>query len=138
MRGLVLSLLLLSCAPPDDDGARALEGRLIAPCCWTQTLDVHESEPASALRSEIAARLRQGQSSASIEADLAARYGARIHAVTPHADARPVIPAVTGAGMLASALALAAWGRRRKALAIAPERPAADDYDARLDAELED
>lgn len=62
-------------------GAERLEGRLLAPCCWTQTLDIHGSEIANALRREIRARLKAGESSNAIEASLVARYGEKIRAV---------------------------------------------------------
>ena len=38
---------------PPAMGEVTLERRLFAPCCWSQTLDVHESELASSLRREI-------------------------------------------------------------------------------------
>ncbi|HMJ15590.1 MAG TPA: hypothetical protein VK524_29440, partial [Polyangiaceae bacterium] len=43
-------------------GADRLEGRIRAPCCWNQTLDIHSSEIASALKREIRTRLRKGES----------------------------------------------------------------------------
>src|SRR5262245_9645491 len=60
-------------SPPEDlsdyvPGAARLEGRLLAPCCWIQTLDVHGSEVAVGLRTEIRHRLRAGESAGAIEA----------------------------------------------------------------------
>jgi cytochrome c-type biogenesis protein CcmH len=62
-------------------GAERLEGRLLAPCCWTQTLDIHGSEIANALRREIRTRLKVGEAPEAIEQSLVARYGERIRAV---------------------------------------------------------
>ena len=42
------------------EGASRLEGRIMAPCCWTQTIDIHGSEPAYELRREIRKRLKAG------------------------------------------------------------------------------
>jgi cytochrome c-type biogenesis protein CcmH len=62
-------------------GAERLEGRLLAPCCWTQTLDIHGSEIANTLRREIRTRLKAGESPEAIERSLISRYGERIRAV---------------------------------------------------------
>src|SRR5512140_1121487 len=62
-------------------GAERLEGRLLAPCCWAQTLDIHGSEIANTLRREIRTRLKAGESPDAIEQSLVARYGERIRAV---------------------------------------------------------
>ncbi len=73
-------------APTNDigekvPGAERLEGRLLAPCCWAQTLDIHGSEIANSLRREIRARLKAGENPEAIERSLVARYGERIRAV---------------------------------------------------------
>ncbi|WP_433927435.1 cytochrome c-type biogenesis protein CcmH [Sorangium cellulosum] len=61
-------------------GEKTLAARLLAPCCWDQTLDVHESEVTRDLRREICALLRRGDSADAIEQSLVARYGERIRA----------------------------------------------------------
>ena len=62
-------------------GAERIEGRLLAPCCWAQTLDIHGSEIANSLRREIRTRLKAGESPDAIEQSLVARYGERMRAV---------------------------------------------------------
>ena len=57
----------LSAGPPAP-GERALEGRLLAPCCYQGTLDVHESESAAALRMRIRGRLHAGETVEAVEA----------------------------------------------------------------------
>ena len=57
-----------------------LEERLMAPCCWQQTLDVHASPLATELRAEIKQRLVRGESVETIETDLVGRYGERMRA----------------------------------------------------------
>lgn len=121
-----------------------LEGRLRAPCCWVQTLDVHASPLADELRREVRRRLRAGESADAIEGDFAARFGERVRAVPKGRDPRSTLAIVA---IAAIALALGAllrvmrrWLRRGHA-AMTPARVAAvphDDaaYEARLDDEL--
>lgn len=70
-------------APTVEQEARELEQRLLAPCCWKGTLDVHESQPAAALRKEIRTRLAAGESVSAVEASLIARHGEKIRATLP-------------------------------------------------------
>ncbi|MGK3967721.1 cytochrome c-type biogenesis protein CcmH [Sorangium sp. So ce118] len=123
-------------------GERALEGRLLAPCCWDQTLDIHESEVTRELRREIRERLRRGEAVDAVEQDLVARYGDRIRA-TPSSG---VLGKVALGMMLAIAVTflgvfalLRSW--RRSAAEPAPSNvaiaaPVRDEYDERLDEEL--
>ncbi len=48
-----------------------VEEHLLAPCCWNQTLDIHESPLATELRSEIRRRVDEGEAAQAIEDDLA-------------------------------------------------------------------
>lgn len=150
--GVVLVLLAAPpavAASPEEDrgaavsGATALETRLLAPCCWTQTLDVHESELSSSLRAEIRRRLRAGESTGAIEEDFVARYGERIRAVQKGGDTRGAVPVIAAMAALLGALGLLSWMRRRTRLGAAEAPPPAtvpavpdDGYDERLDDEL--
>jgi cytochrome c-type biogenesis protein CcmH len=123
------------------DRASEIEQRLLAPCCWTQTLDVHDSELSSALRLEIRGRLMQGQAPAAIEDELAQRYGERIRAVPAGSDLRSAAPVLVGTAMVLSLFALLAWVRRGRARSLASlaALEAGDlesDYDAELEREL--
>ncbi|WP_437730599.1 cytochrome c-type biogenesis protein CcmH [Sorangium sp. So ce1335] len=123
-------------------GERALAARLLAPCCWEQTLDVHESELTRELRREIRGRLRRGESADAIEQDLVARHGERIRA----APSSGVLGKVAFGLMLGIAVTflgvfalLRSW--RRAAAQPAPSdvavaAAARDEYDERLDDEL--
>lgn len=122
-------------------GEARLEARLMAPCCWLQTLDVHSSPLSTELRAEIRTRLLAGESPDTIEDDLVARYGERIRAVAKGHEPGGPIPILVGVGMVVSAAALLAMIRRwrRASVARAPVPPAggADDrYDRILDEEL--
>jgi cytochrome c-type biogenesis protein CcmH len=156
-RGLALAAALVSAllfqsqvAAESDEpssrvpGARELEGKLIAPCCWTQTLDIHDSPLAEQLRAEIAQRLRRGEPAANIEDDLAARYGEKIRAVPRGEDPRQALPLLVGGAMSIAAIWLvwlgAAWLSRSRAASNQPSQTAqgADaGYDKQLDHELE-
>ncbi|MBX3181568.1 MAG: cytochrome c-type biogenesis protein CcmH [Polyangiaceae bacterium] len=124
-------------------GADRLEGRLLAPCCWDtskQTLDIHDSPVANALKSEIRARLKAGETADAIEADLVARYGEKIRAVPEGNPLRrvglllSVLVAAAGVGL---GYKLVGWRRRREASLPAPEVGGERDaWDDALDAEL--
>jgi cytochrome c-type biogenesis protein CcmH len=140
-------------APPEDParyapelqgyvpGAAALEGRIMAPCCWMQTIDIHGSEIASELRMEIRKRLRAGETADAIQASLVQRYGPRILAVPPGSPLKSVatLLALGLAGAGAGALVML---KRWRGRALSPAGPTpkklGDDaqLDARLDAEL--
>jgi len=105
-------------------GAERLEGRLLAPCCWAQTLDIHGSEIANALRREIRTRLKAGESADAIEASLVARYGERLRAVPD----RVPLDKMGGIGWLGVALAaglvgVVLWRWRKRGLEFDGESP---------------
>ena len=125
-------------------GASALEGHILAPCCWNQTIDIHGSEIANDLRREIRRRLKAGESSDAIQASIVERYGPKILAVPPGSPLKSVASllaiAMLGAGA-AGFVMLKRWRDRGQAHSKlesktdAKEPPDAK-LDARLDAEL--
>lgn len=128
-------------------GAAELEGRIIAPCCWTQTIDIHGSEISTTLRQEIRERLSKGESAESIETSLVERYGPKIRAVPPgsHLGSMSGVMALSlGAAGIGAVVLLRRWQRRSRKPAAASAKggsappPAKGDpaLDARLDAEL--
>jgi cytochrome c-type biogenesis protein CcmH len=123
------------------EAAQGVYERLIAPCCWTQTLDVHESELVTQLRAEIVTRLSGGETGSEIEDDLAQRFGERIRAVPRGRDPRNTA-AVWIMGGITAALALLCalgWCWTRARLRVARAQTADDpqgEYDAQLDREL--
>jgi cytochrome c-type biogenesis protein CcmH/NrfF len=125
------------------EGAKRLEGRLLAPCCWDssrQTLDIHGSPIANQLRREIRGRLRTGESPEAIEADLVKRHGEKILAVPPGNPLKEIGIGLTVLVLLGGAGAasmLFRWRRRSQREAPpAPERTERDEWDERLDREL--
>lgn len=129
-----------------DRGARALEARLMAPCCWVGTLDGHESPLASTLRDEIGRRLAGSEPATSIEDDLALRYGERIRAVPKGSDPRGGLMVGASLGVAVALAALVAtlrrWTARSAAVSAVGTAAAAyaphprDAYDDRIDDEL--
>jgi len=125
-------------------GAAALEGKILAPCCWNQTLDIHGSEPAMALRREIRRRLRAGETADVIQASIVERYGTKILAVPADSPLKGVA-AVLALGMVGAGFAgfamLKRWRTRGtaksdSAKAKGEATPPDAKLDARLDAEL--
>lgn len=125
-------------------GAAELEGKIIAPCCWTQTIDIHGSPVSTELRQEIRTRLTAGESAESIEKSLVARYGPKVLAVPAGSrlgSAGGLLIAAMGAAGAGAVVLLRRWQRRSKPVESAPvkagtPRPADAALDARIDAEL--
>jgi cytochrome c-type biogenesis protein CcmH len=122
-------------------GAAVLEGKILAPCCWNQTIDIHGSEPSMALRREIRKRLRAGESEEAITASLVERYGQKILAVPPGSPLKGVAAVMAlgmgGAGLLAFGM-LKRWRLRgAEQSAKAKKSKAEDDSDPKLDARLD-
>jgi cytochrome c-type biogenesis protein CcmH len=139
-------------APQDDygddiqgnvPGASAIEGRLMAPCCWTQTIDIHDSEIALSMRHEIRRRLRNGESADAIQASFVERYGPKIMAVQPNSQLKNVfigLSVVMGGAGIAAAMMLGRWRKQTKN-ARGPDTQRSevrDKWDDELDKELAD
>jgi cytochrome c-type biogenesis protein CcmH len=154
---LALSLTLHSGAQASttpahvESQARALEGRLHAPCCRALMLEGHESDLTRDLRKEIRTRFLNGETELAIERDLRARYGDAIVAVPSDRDPRPGLSVALVAVLAGSALLLVLLGRRwmRRPGVVAaagggatspPNAQLHDELelDARLDRELRD
>jgi cytochrome c-type biogenesis protein CcmH len=123
-------------------GAAALEGRILAPCCWNQTVDIHGSEVSNAIRREIRTRLRAGESADTIQASFVKRYGPKILAMpsdSPLSKIALSMVVVIGAAGIFGFFMLKRWRRAGTAKTRRKDAPdAATDarLDARLDAEL--
>lgn len=124
-------------------GERELLKRLVAPCCWNQTLDSHQGAAPDGFRAEIRSRLYAGETPAQIEADYVVRYGERVRAAS-QSRAMGWAAVIAGVVVLGAGAALVRmvlrWGKQSPAL---PENDKskgdaakADALDERLDAEL--
>lgn len=63
--------------------AREIEGELMAPCCWTQTVDKHNSGASGEIQRQVRDMLAKGRRKDEIIAHYVSRYGSRILAVPP-------------------------------------------------------
>jgi cytochrome c-type biogenesis protein CcmH len=78
---LVLPLFLTNFAVHASDieqRAQALDRKLIAPCCWTSTLNEHFSPESEDMKMEIRQKLSQGQSEKQILSAFEQKYGERV------------------------------------------------------------
>jgi cytochrome c-type biogenesis protein CcmH/NrfF len=55
-----------------------VSSRLIAPCCWSQPVRLHESQAASKVRMELISYIRGGMNENEIQDRFASEYGERI------------------------------------------------------------
>lgn len=67
-------------APTGEQAAliRKIEGRLMAPCCYTQTILDHQSDVAAQMREEVTAMVASGKSEAEIITYYRVKYGETI------------------------------------------------------------
>jgi cytochrome c-type biogenesis protein CcmH len=111
--------------------ARELESRLTAPCCWNESLALHDSPVARELRAEVETRVAAGEAPSAIERDLIARYGVRIRAVPPTLD--DVSTGIVTLLVLAAALLVFfawRWVRKSKAQSARAEDRRASELSA--------
>ena len=80
---LVLVFLAALVARADDleQKARELEGKLMAPCCWTQPVSKHYSGAADEIRRGVRQMLSEGKTQQEIVAFYVAKHGERILAM---------------------------------------------------------
>lgn len=142
LAGLLTTLALSTGRAADLEAeARALEAALMAPCCYSQQVSVHQSDAAGQVRQDVRARLARGQTRQQILDAYVEAYGKRILAVPPAAGfdlglyVLPVVlffASLTGVGLLVRRLA-----GQHQAAAVAASGPASD-LDRRIDDALRD
>ncbi len=64
--------------PQQESLAQKIDGELIAPCCWTQTVAEHESDAAEQIKAQTRDMVAQGKSEAEIFNQYVAQYGEKI------------------------------------------------------------
>lgn len=96
------------------DRAKALQARFIAPCCWSESVAVHRSEPAAAMRAEIASMVASGSSDDDIIAFYVARHGERI-LLEPRGGKNMWLTVIPIGALVAGGLALARYLKRKRA-----------------------
>ena len=146
MRTTVWMLLILlvsgaAGAKDQEEEARALEGMLIAPCCWTQPVSKHYSGAADEIREGVRRMLAEGKSRQEILDFYVSKYGERILAMPPARGFNLMAYVLPGLflvlGAWATRILLARWRRERPAQPSRQPRPAAEGaYAERLEREL--
>ncbi len=97
----ILVLLLV----PQQQRIEALQGRLVAPCCWNESVKDHRSPTAAAIRAEIARFVQEGKSDTEILDYYKRQYGRRV-LIEPEGNALalaimvPLLAALLGAGFV--------------------------------------
>jgi cytochrome c-type biogenesis protein CcmH len=125
--------------------ARIIDTMLIAPCCFSQQVSVHQSDTAQEVKQDVRRRLAAGQTRQQILDAYVASYGKRILA-EPGAEGFGLMLYVMPMAVLIASMALIAVVIRRISRHALTEAPAAagapgscaPEYDARLDEELRD
>lgn len=141
---LVLALGLAPALPGVDveREARALEAMIIAPCCFSQQVSVHQSPAADEVRKDVRLRLAAGQTREQILNAYVSQYGKRILAEPPAQGfdlALYVLPPLLL--VLSAALVIVVIRRfSHRPAEVTPLAPpvSSGTYDARLDDELRD
>jgi cytochrome c-type biogenesis protein CcmH len=132
-------LFVLFALPPlaaenAPDRARQIQDKLLAPCCYAESLAVHRSELAARLRSEIRGAVKAGRTDREIIDGYIAQYGLRIlrEPEGQRSTWLHIVPiALVTLGIVAFVLVLRHLRESGSPRATAPERA-----DVRIDEEL--
>jgi cytochrome c-type biogenesis protein CcmH len=149
---LALAIAPLSTAgqPPAGEAlereARAIDDILIAPCCFTQQVSVHQSAAADEVRRDVRTRLAAGQRRQQILDAYVAQYGKRILVEPPAAGfdlmlyVMPLVFLIASIGLVILIVRRLTGPASPRALAVnGPASPALNaEENARLDDELRD
>jgi cytochrome c-type biogenesis protein CcmH/NrfF len=72
---------------------RALQEKIVAACCWNESIAVHRSETAAAMRAELKLMISQGLTEAQILGCFKTKYSSRV-LIEPEGAASTVIYAI--------------------------------------------
>lgn len=64
--------------PEQQKLAAGIDGKLIAPCCWTQTVALHESQKAEEIKMQVRLQIAQGKGESEIIDGFVTQYGEQI------------------------------------------------------------
>lgn len=136
--------LWLAVAAPDPQAierqAKQIETMLIAPCCWSQQVSVHQSPASDEIKTNIRKLLAEGRTQQQILDAYAAEYGDRILAEPPargFSASLYVLPWI----FLAGSIGLVVWVIRRlrtPGTAAAGTEVASATIDADVDERIDD
>lgn len=124
-------------ATPSPDEVNRVARQLYCPVCENVPLDVCPTQACADWRADIADKLALGWTDDQIKAYFAQQYGDRVLARPPARGLNLVVYLVPPLALLLGGLLLYRYLRaRRPAPAPAPTTPAASDYQAQLEKEL--
>jgi cytochrome c-type biogenesis protein CcmH len=112
---LVVSQALPAATLDPDQQRRAayLYTLFVAPCCWRQSVDVHRSEAALHVRTEIDGAVQAGRSDAEIKEALIREYGHGI-LMNPEGIRGFVVYTVPALALVAGLLLVIVWMKKRR------------------------
>lgn len=150
-RALVLILALATPAAPklpaDQEAlAKKLEAQLIAPCCWSQQVSVHQSPAAEEIKQDLRKRIARGETEQEILDAYVTQFGTGILVVPPARGYNLALYLIPPAVLILSAGLVVVLVRRFTkrqdvlvpASAVAGAGGAGDKYARRLEEELSD
>jgi len=151
-RLLAVTVVALALGPPTsgvdlEREALVIDAMLVAPCCFSQQVSVHQSDAATEVRRDVRARLAAGQTRQQILDAYVAQYGKRILAEPPAVGFDAALYVVPIVLFLASAGLVVVIVRRFASRAPEPISASANgmtttatspEENARLDDELRD
>jgi cytochrome c-type biogenesis protein CcmH len=115
LTAFLLSSLLVAAEP--DAHERELRRKLVAACCWNETIDQHTSGTADKMRTQLHSLLADGKSDDEILNAFVQEYGKRV-LIEPAGSASLLIntvPVVAGVmGLIGVAWLLKRWAARAK------------------------
>jgi cytochrome c-type biogenesis protein CcmH len=125
---------------PHEREAKTIESELVAPCCWSQQVSVHNSPAADAIRADIRTRLDAGEAHQQILDAYVAQYGKAILVEPPARGGTLALYVGPPVALVATAVLLVALVRRFSRRASAEPRSLSSDRagDPRLAAALDD
>ena len=150
---VVLAAVLVSAAaaaqpasdPAVEREARRIEAMVIAPCCWSQQVSVHQSPAADEMRQDIRKQLAEGKTRQQIIEAYVARFGEQVLAEPPARGFKRTLYVLPILLLVVSAVVLSVVVKRmarQPAVAGFPAAPPAgsprDAYGDRLNDELRD
>lgn len=121
--------------------ARQIEKEVVAPCCWSQQVAIHQSPAADEVRKDIRIRLARGETHQAILDDYVVQFGTRILVEPPATGYKRLLYVFPPVALVLSAAGVVAFLRRAAARRSADTLPAGDGtapagYDERLSEEL--
>lgn len=143
--GLVVALAAAAAAPLPahlEEEARRIEKEVVAPCCWSQQVAVHQSPAADEMRKDIRIRLERGETHQGILEDYVVQFGSRILVEPPASGYRLLLYVFPPVAFIASAAGVLVFLKRasstRAASTAGDVAAPAGTYSEQLNEELRD